>query len=153
MFCSCCRVTLETEIKLWIVYIAYAARQNKENTRFLSCFGFAVWTWKINGKKKKIVGQHCFLWLFTITNNGGQAFFSSVLGQNFQIPSHDYFWKDVFKIVYSNTVFMWWNPGFPATAPGTFYPWKRDQPEKKTPWERLPKGDRFESLRMLRYRS
>ena len=46
------------------------------------------------------------------------------------------------------TVFMCWNLGFPATAPVIFI-----GPKRKTPWERLPKGDRFESLPMLRYRS
>ena len=33
--------------------------------------------------EKKIVAQHCFLWLFTIINSVDQAFFTSVLGQNF----------------------------------------------------------------------
>ena len=34
-------------------------------------------------KKKAIVAQLCFLWLPTIINNVDQAFFTSVLGQNF----------------------------------------------------------------------
>ena len=48
---------------------------------------------------------------------------------------------------------MLWNLGFPKTAPVIFIgplPLKKRSTEEKTPWERLPKGDRFESLRMLR---
>ena len=35
-------------------------------------------------KKHAIVAQNCFLWLFTIINSADQAFFASVLGQNFR---------------------------------------------------------------------
>ena len=61
-----------------VIRIANAAGQNKENTRFPSSCGFAVKIRKINGKKKL-----CFLWLLTTINNVDQAFFTSVLGQNF----------------------------------------------------------------------
>ena len=51
---------------------------------------------------------------------------------------------------------MWWNLGFPATAfvifIGLLRPKKRST-EKETQRERLQKAGRFESLRMLRYRS
>ena len=45
---------------------------------------------------------------------------------------------------------------FPETAPVKFIGplrLKKGSTEKKTPWERLPKGDKFVSLRMLRCRS
>ena len=48
---------------------------------------------------------------------------------------------------------MSWNLGFPVTARVIFIgalPLKKRPTEEKTPWERLPKGDRSESLRMLR---
>ena len=48
---------------------------------------------------------------------------------------------------------MLWNLGFPKTAPVIFIgplPLKKRSTDEKTPWERLPKGDRFESVRMLR---
>ena len=54
---------------------------------------------------------------------------------------------------------MRWNLGFPATVTvifiGTLRRKKRST-EKKTPWERLPRGDRSRPIRMfthLRYRS
>ena len=65
-------------------------------------------------------------------------------------------WKDVLKTVWHYTVVMWWNLGFLATAPvifiGPLSP-KTRSTHKKTPWKRLPKGNRFKSLQMLRYRS
>ena len=48
---------------------------------------------------------------------------------------------------------MSWNLEFPVTARVIFIgtlPRIKRSTEEKTPWERLPKGDRFESLRMLR---
>ena len=51
---------------------------------------------------------------------------------------------------------MWWDPGYPATTPVQFIGplrLKKKSTEKKIPWEKMPKGDRFESLRTLRYRS
>ena len=48
---------------------------------------------------------------------------------------------------------MSWNLGFPVTARVIFIgppPLKKRLTKEKTPWERLPKGDRFQSLRMLR---
>ena len=48
---------------------------------------------------------------------------------------------------------MSWNLEFPVTARVIFIgtlPLKERSTEEKTLWERLPKGDRFESLRMLR---
>ena len=67
-------------------------------------------------------------------------------------------WKGAFKTVLHNIVFMWWNLGFPAIAPVTFiglifYAWKRGQPKRKHRGKRLPKGNRFKILNMLRYRS
>ena len=47
---------------------------------------------------------------------------------------------------------MRWNLGYLAIAPVIFIGLlglKERSTEKKTPWERLPKGDRFESPRML----
>ena len=66
-----------------VIRIANAAGQNKENTRFPSSCGFAVKIRKINGKKNATVAQLCFLGLLTTINNVDQAFFTSVLGQNF----------------------------------------------------------------------
>ena len=51
---------------------------------------------------------------------------------------------------------MWWNLGFQATAPVILIGLlrlKEGLTEKKTPRERLQKGNRVESLRMLRNRS
>lgn len=64
--------------------------------------------------------------------------------------------KGVSKTVQQNTVFTRWNLGFPATARVILVSLLRlnmRSTEKKTLWERLPNDDRFESLRMLRYRS
>ena len=66
-----------------VIRIANAAGQNKENTRFPSSCGFAVKIRKINEKKKSNSCTALFLWLPTIINNVDQAFFTSVLGQNF----------------------------------------------------------------------
>ena len=66
-------------------------------------------------------------------------------------------WKGVFKTVLHNIVFMWWNLGFPAIAPVTFIGLlclkKRSTEKKKHRGKRLPKGNRFKILNMLRYRS
>ena len=48
---------------------------------------------------------------------------------------------------------MSWNLEFPVTARVIFIgtlPLNKRSTEEKTPWERLPKGDRFESFCMLR---
>ena len=66
-----------------VIRIANAAGQNKENARIPSSCGFPVKIRKIKEKKNAIVAQLCFLWLPTIINNVDQAFFTSVLGQNF----------------------------------------------------------------------
>ena len=51
---------------------------------------------------------------------------------------------------------MWWDPGYLATAPVQFIGLlrlKKKSTEKKILCEKMWKGDRFESLRALRYRS
>ena len=57
-------------------------------------------------------------------------------------------WKGVLKNILA--VFMWWNLGLPATAPVIFTGLprlKKRSTEKKTSWERLPKGDRSRQIR------
>ena len=55
-------------------------------------------------------------------------------------------WKGALKKFLA--VFMWWNLGFPATAPVIFIrPLKRRSTEKKTSWDRLPQGDRSRQIR------
>ena len=57
-------------------------------------------------------------------------------------------WKGVLKNILA--VFMWWNLGLPATAPVIFtglLRLKKRSTEKKTPWERLPQGDRSRQIR------
>ena len=59
-------------------------------------------------------------------------------------------WKGMLKTVWHNTVFMWRNRGFPATALVIFIGLlrlKKRSTEKKTPRERLLKGDRSRQIR------
>ena len=84
--------------------------------------------------------------------------FKSVNMQNGgSIRSHDcYLKKCVENSLTQYIFFMWWNLGFLVTASVIFISLvrlKKRSTEKETPWERLPKGDRFESLCKLRYRS
>ena len=62
----------------------------------------------------------------------------------------------VFLLEFLNTKFYVMKSKVPTTAPVIFIGLlrlKKRSTEKKTPWERLFRGDRFLSLRMFRYRN
>ena len=72
------------------------------------------------------------------------------------IRSHDCYLKWCIKNSSTQYSFYVMESGVSETAFVIFIglpPLKMRSTEKETPWERLPEGERFESLRMLRYRS